>query len=52
MAHITFCLPSDPRSTINKANLVQTCGKCHPGANANFAASKMHIAPKQPISGA
>ncbi len=36
---------SDPRSTINKANLVQTCGKCHPGANANFAASKMHIDP-------
>ncbi len=37
---------SDPRSTINKANLVQTCGKCHPGANANFAATEMHIAPQ------
>ncbi|MGA2990273.1 MAG: cytochrome b/b6 domain-containing protein [Candidatus Korobacteraceae bacterium] len=36
---------SDPRSTINKANLVHTCGKCHPGANANFAASRMHIDP-------
>jgi cytochrome b subunit of formate dehydrogenase len=36
---------SDPRSTINKANLVQTCGKCHPGANANFAGSKMHLDP-------
>lgn len=34
---------SDPRSTINKANLVHTCGKCHPGANANFAASEMHL---------
>lgn len=37
-------LPSrDPNSTINPAHLVQTCGKCHPGANANFAASKMHL---------
>ncbi len=34
---------SDPKSTINTAHLVQTCGKCHPGANANFAASKMHL---------
>ena len=34
---------SDPNSTINQAHLVQTCGKCHPGANANFAASKMHM---------
>jgi cytochrome b subunit of formate dehydrogenase len=34
---------SDPNSTINQAHLVQTCGKCHPGANANFAASKMHL---------
>ncbi len=37
---------SDPRSTVNKANLVQTCGKCHPGANANFAATEMHISPQ------
>ncbi len=37
-------LPSnDPRSTIHKANLVQTCGKCHPGATENFAQSKVHI---------
>lgn len=37
-------LPStDPRSTINKANLVVTCGKCHPGATANFAQSKVHV---------
>jgi len=40
-------LPSrDPNSTINPAHLVQTCGKCHAGANANFAASKMHISPQ------
>jgi formate dehydrogenase gamma subunit len=34
---------SDPRSTINKAHLVETCGKCHPGATDNFAQSKVHI---------
>lgn len=27
---------SDPASPIAPANLVQTCGKCHKGANANF----------------
>jgi len=37
-------LPStDPRSTIYPANLVQTCGKCHPGASQNFAQSKVHV---------
>jgi len=34
---------TDPRSTIHKNNLVQTCGQCHPGANANFAAGKIHL---------
>jgi formate dehydrogenase gamma subunit len=34
---------SDPRSTINKDHLVHTCGQCHPGANANFAQSKVHV---------
>jgi cytochrome b subunit of formate dehydrogenase len=34
---------SDPRSTINEANLVKTCGQCHPGATANFAKGKIHI---------
>ncbi|HSU54386.1 MAG TPA: cytochrome b/b6 domain-containing protein [Candidatus Dormibacteraeota bacterium] len=37
-------LPSaDPQSTINQAHLVQTCGKCHPGATDNFAQSKIHV---------
>ena len=37
-------LPStDPRSTIYRTNLVQTCGKCHPGANANFVEGKIHV---------
>src|SRR5262249_17848903 len=34
---------SDPRSTIHKDNLVQTCGKCHPGATEKFAQSKVHV---------
>lgn len=34
---------SDPDSTINKAHLVETCGKCHPGANEKFAAGKIHV---------
>jgi len=34
---------SDPSSTINKANLVKTCGSCHPGANVNFTVGKIHV---------
>ena len=34
---------SDPRSTINKANLVKTCGQCHPGATDKFVQGKVHI---------
>jgi len=34
---------SDPGSTINKAHLVETCGKCHPGANEKFSLSKVHV---------
>jgi formate dehydrogenase gamma subunit len=37
-------LPSaDPLSSIYKTNLVETCGKCHPGATENFAQSKVHV---------
>ena len=36
---------SDTNSTINKANLVQTCGKCHPGASAQFSQGKIHVPP-------
>ncbi len=39
---------SDPRSTIHKANLVRTCGQCHPGASENFARVKIHA--EVPIS--
>ncbi|MGC9157661.1 MAG: cytochrome c3 family protein [Terracidiphilus sp.] len=36
---------SDPRSPINQANLVQTCGKCHPSANASFVQYQPHANP-------
>lgn len=37
-------LPStDPGSTIHRTHLVETCGKCHPGANEKFALSKIHV---------
>ncbi len=37
-------LPStDPASTIHASHLVETCGKCHPGANEKFALSKVHV---------
>lgn len=39
-------LPStDPRSAVNKNNLPATCGKCHPGATANFAKGSIHVVP-------
>jgi predicted CXXCH cytochrome family protein len=37
---------SDPRSPINKANLVKTCSKCHAGANASFVQYQPHANPR------
>ena len=34
---------SDPRSTVNRANLVKTCGQCHPGVTDKFVAAKVHV---------
>ncbi len=34
---------SDSTSTISKANVVKTCGGCHPGANKRFTVGKIHI---------
>jgi cytochrome b subunit of formate dehydrogenase len=34
---------SDPRSTINHANLARTCGQCHPGVTEKFTAAKVHV---------
>ena len=38
----------DPASSVNKANLVKTCGKCHKDATENFAQGKVHIMPTDP----
>ncbi|MBW2121968.1 MAG: cytochrome c3 family protein, partial [Deltaproteobacteria bacterium] len=35
----------DPKSMIYKDNLVNTCGKCHPGASENFARFPVHFMP-------
>lgn len=43
---------SDSTSTVSKANLAKTCGKCHPGANKQFAVGSVHVAltaEKEPI---
>jgi len=36
---------SDPRSTVNKANLSKTCGKCHPDAGQRFTIGPVHTLP-------
>jgi len=33
---------SNPKSTVAKANLIKTCGKCHTGANASFVSYQPH----------
>jgi len=45
-------LPStEPRSTIAKANLAATCGKCHPDAGKRFALGPIHAVPVSTASG-
>jgi formate dehydrogenase gamma subunit len=34
---------SDSASTIHPSHLVETCGKCHPGATEKFALAKVHV---------
>lgn len=34
---------ADPRSSVSAANLQETCGKCHPGANGNFVKYIAHV---------
>jgi hypothetical protein len=41
----------DPNSSINENNIVKTCGKCHPDANANYAKGRIHINPQSEDSG-
>lgn len=42
--------PEDPRSSVNPANAPATCGQCHPGADAAFAASFKHQVPERATS--
>jgi predicted CXXCH cytochrome family protein len=41
---------SNPESTVSRQNVVATCGKCHPGANENFADFRAHVNPSDPRS--
>lgn len=34
---------SDPRSTVNAANLAKTCGQCHTGVSEKFAIGPVHV---------
>ncbi len=34
---------SDPRSSINRANLQATCGKCHKGVTQRFTLTRVHL---------
>jgi len=34
---------SDPRSTVNAANLSKTCGNCHQGIGANASIGRVHV---------
>jgi hypothetical protein len=43
--------PDDPLSMVNPKNVPATCGKCHPGANPNFAVGKIHVDAKNKESG-
>jgi nitrate/TMAO reductase-like tetraheme cytochrome c subunit len=38
----------DPASTVNPANRVKTCARCHPAANENFARYEPHADPDDP----
>jgi cytochrome b subunit of formate dehydrogenase len=40
--------PLDPTSSVNKANLVKTCGQCHPGANTRFTFGSVHVSLSAP----
>ena len=42
---------NDPRSSVAIENIPRTCGKCHPGANTNYAKGKIHVNPKSEEAG-
>ena len=40
--------PENPKSLISKERLIETCGKCHTGANANFTEWVAHASHNDP----
>lgn len=43
--------PEDPKSSVHLKNIPATCGKCHKGANINYAKGKMHVDPTKRSAG-
>jgi ribosomal protein S27AE len=41
----------DPKSAVYIDNIPRTCGKCHTGANANYAKGKIHVDPTKKEAG-
>ncbi len=42
---------SNSQSSIHIDNIPKTCGKCHPGANKNYAKGKIHVDPHNKEAG-
>ena len=42
---------NDPKSAVYIENIPKTCGKCHAGANVNYAKGKIHIDPTKREAG-
>ncbi len=42
----------DPKSAVHIENIPRTCGKCHTGANVNYAKGKIHVDPTKREAGA
>jgi hypothetical protein len=51
--HHDILPPTDPKSSVYSANLVNTCGKpkCHPGISAKVASARMHVDVRKRESG-
>jgi hypothetical protein len=42
---------NDPKSAVYIDNIPKTCGKCHTGANVNYAKGKIHVDPTKKEAG-
>lgn len=43
--------PDDPKSSVYIENIPKTCGKCHEGANINYAKGMMHVDAREKEAG-